>query len=195
MTVEAIGMQITINDRTVQAESGDTIFMAAARGGIRIPSLCASAHLSPYGSCRLCLGEIVGLAGLHATCSMPVRDGMVVRTESETLARSCIFQRVSTRHPPKSSRYLRRLMVSRACVIPPERHARRYATNQVLFLLSITPDAFRARAVYELAMRSSRHLLYQWWARVLPCALPGVAAVSPAAATSLRLPASRAAPA
>jgi len=87
VTVEAIGMQITINDRTVQAESGDTIFMAAARGGIRIPSLCASAHLSPYGSCRLCLGEIVGLAGLHATCSMPVRDGMVVRTESGTLAR------------------------------------------------------------------------------------------------------------
>lgn len=80
-------MQITINDRTVQAESGDTIYVAAVRGGIHIPSLCASRHLSPYGSCRLCLGEIAGLAGLHATCSMPVRDGMVVRTESETLAR------------------------------------------------------------------------------------------------------------
>jgi NADH dehydrogenase/NADH:ubiquinone oxidoreductase subunit G len=71
-------MQITINDRTVQAESGDTIYVAAVRGGIHIPSLCASTHLSPYGSCRLCLGEIAGLAGLHATCSMPVSDGMVV---------------------------------------------------------------------------------------------------------------------
>src|SRR5688572_28809046 len=87
VAAEITPMRITINDRTVQAESGDTIYVAAVRGGIRIPSLCASTHLSPYGSCRLCLSEIAGMAGLHATCSMPVRDGMIVRTESETLTR------------------------------------------------------------------------------------------------------------
>jgi formate dehydrogenase major subunit len=87
VAAEITPMRITINDRTVRAESGDTIYVAAVRGGIRIPSLCASTHLSPYGSCRLCLSEIAGMAGLHATCSMPVRDGMIVRTESETLTR------------------------------------------------------------------------------------------------------------
>jgi formate dehydrogenase major subunit len=80
-------MNVTINGRSVPAESGDTIYQAATRAGISIPSLCASAHLSPYGSCRLCLAEIEGVTGLQATCSMPVRDGMVVRTESGTLTR------------------------------------------------------------------------------------------------------------
>jgi formate dehydrogenase major subunit len=80
-------MQITINNRPVYAEAGDTIYAAAARAGINIPSLCASAHLSPYGSCRLCLCEIDGMKGLHASCSMPVRAGMTVRTESDQLTR------------------------------------------------------------------------------------------------------------
>ncbi|HEU4686383.1 MAG TPA: formate dehydrogenase subunit alpha [Nitrospira sp.] len=80
-------MNISINDRSVTAEAGDTVYRAAARAGITIPSLCASSHLSPYGSCRLCIAEIEGMKGVHATCSLPVRDGMVVRTESESLAR------------------------------------------------------------------------------------------------------------
>ncbi|HKT34180.1 MAG TPA: formate dehydrogenase subunit alpha [Nitrospira sp.] len=80
-------MNLTVNAQSVQAKPGDTIYAAATRCGIDIPSLCASKHLSPYGSCRLCLGEIAGMSGLHATCSMPVRDGMVVTTESEQLAK------------------------------------------------------------------------------------------------------------
>lgn len=80
-------MQLTINGRWITAQPGDTIYTAAARAGIAIPSLCASAHLAPYGSCRLCVAEIEGMKGLHATCSMPVRDGMVVRTEGEQLTR------------------------------------------------------------------------------------------------------------
>ncbi len=79
--------EITINERRVIAEQGDTIYQTAIRAGIAIPSLCASAHLAPYGSCRLCLAEIEGVKGFHATCSMPVRDGMVVATESPQLTR------------------------------------------------------------------------------------------------------------
>jgi formate dehydrogenase major subunit len=80
-------MKVIINGRSVQAKPGETIYVAATRCGIAIPSLCASMHLSPYGSCRLCLAEIDGMKGLHATCSMPVRDGMIVNTESEQLAK------------------------------------------------------------------------------------------------------------
>ncbi len=78
---------LTVNGRTIQAAPGETVYSAATRAGISIPSLCASAHLSPYGSCRLCLAEIEGMKGLHATCSMPVRDGMILRTESEQLTK------------------------------------------------------------------------------------------------------------
>ena len=80
-------MNVTINGQPVQAEPGETIYAVATRLGIAIPSLCASVHLSPYGSCRLCLGEIAGLKGLHTTCSLPARDGMIVNTESEQLTK------------------------------------------------------------------------------------------------------------
>jgi formate dehydrogenase major subunit len=80
-------MNVTINGQPVQAEPGETVYAAATRGGVAIPSLCASVHVSPYGSCRLCLAEIEGLKGLHATCSLPARDGMIVNTESEVLTK------------------------------------------------------------------------------------------------------------
>jgi formate dehydrogenase major subunit len=78
---------LTINGRQVTADAGDTIYRAAQRAGIAIPSLCVSHHLAPFGSCRLCLCEVEGQAGTPASCTTPVRDGMVVRTETERLAR------------------------------------------------------------------------------------------------------------
>ena len=80
-------MNLTINGKRVQAEAGDTVYAAAIRSAIAIPSLCASVHLSAYGSCRLCMSHIEGMNGLHATCSMPAKDGMKVDTESELLTR------------------------------------------------------------------------------------------------------------
>ena len=80
-------MNITINGRTVIAEPGDTVYQAAKKAGIKIPTLCASDHLTPFGSCRLCLCEIQGQAGTPASCTTPVRDGMVVRTETERVNR------------------------------------------------------------------------------------------------------------
>jgi formate dehydrogenase major subunit len=78
---------LTINGRPVSALATDTVYRAALRAGVPIPSLCASVHLAPYGSCRLCLCEIDGVEGFHAACSMPVRDGMILRTEGEALTR------------------------------------------------------------------------------------------------------------
>jgi formate dehydrogenase major subunit len=78
---------LTINGRLVVAESGDTIYMAARKAGISIPSLCVSHQLAPFGSCRLCICEIEGQAGTPASCTTPVRPDMVVRTESDRLRR------------------------------------------------------------------------------------------------------------
>ncbi len=83
----APSIPLTINNRQIYADAGDTVYTAAANAGIAIPSLCASAQLSPYGSCRLCVCEIDGMKGLHASCSMPVRAGMTVRTESDQLTK------------------------------------------------------------------------------------------------------------
>ncbi len=80
-------MNLTINDRSVAAELGDTIYMAARKAGISIPSLCVSHQLAPFGSCRLCICEIEGQSGTPASCTTPVRPDMVVRTESDRLRR------------------------------------------------------------------------------------------------------------
>jgi formate dehydrogenase major subunit len=78
---------LTINGQPVTAEPGDTIYMAARKAGISIPSLCVSHHLAPFGSCRLCVCEIEGQSGTPASCTTPVRPDMVVRTESDRLRR------------------------------------------------------------------------------------------------------------
>lgn len=78
-------MNLTINGRVVAAEPGDTVYTAARRAGISIPSLCVSDHLAPFGSCRLCLCEIEGQPGTPASCTTPARTDMVVRTESDRL--------------------------------------------------------------------------------------------------------------
>ena len=80
-------MNIIINGQRVAAEPGETIYQAAKKAGIAIPSLCASDHLNPFGSCRLCLCEIEGQSGTAATCTMPAREGLVVQTETKRLQR------------------------------------------------------------------------------------------------------------
>lgn len=80
-------IRLTINGRRVTAAPDDTIYMAARKVGISIPSLCVSHQLAPHGSCRLCLCEVEGQSGTPASCTTPVRDGMVVRTDSASLNR------------------------------------------------------------------------------------------------------------
>lgn len=76
---------LTINGRSVAAAAGTSVYEAARLAGISIPSLCASRHLTARGSCRLCICEIEGRSGIHASCTTPAQEGMVVRTESATL--------------------------------------------------------------------------------------------------------------
>ena len=80
-------LHLTINGRSIDASTGDTILTAARNAGVQIPALCASDHLGPFGSCRLCLCEVEGQAGVPAACTTPARGGMVVRTETDRLKR------------------------------------------------------------------------------------------------------------
>ena len=59
-------INLTINGRKVDAPTGETVWNAARKAGVTIPSLCASPNLKPYGSCRLCLCEVDGQRGYPA---------------------------------------------------------------------------------------------------------------------------------
>ena len=81
-------VKLTINYRPIEAEAGQTVLEAAHASGITIPTLCYHKDLAPAGSCRLCMVEVEGVRGEVAACTLPVSDGMAVRTETPALAQT-----------------------------------------------------------------------------------------------------------
>ncbi len=78
---------LLIDGRSTTVPAGTSVMRAAAELGTSIPKLCASDHMAAFGSCRLCLVEIDGVRGTPASCTTPVREGMVVQTQTDRLAK------------------------------------------------------------------------------------------------------------
>lgn len=78
-------VNLTIDGKQIQAAPGTTVLRAAQAAGIEIPTLCDHAHLTPYGGCRLCLVEVEGVRALQPSCTLPVGEGMIVRTNTERI--------------------------------------------------------------------------------------------------------------
>jgi len=81
-------VHLTIDEHTIQASPGQTVLEAARRHGLVIPTLCDHPDLTPVGSCRLCVVEVDGWRGQVTACTLPIREGMVVRTQTPALERS-----------------------------------------------------------------------------------------------------------
>jgi formate dehydrogenase major subunit len=73
---------LTVDGERITVPAGTSVMRAAAEYGTSIPKLCASDDLKSFGSCRLCLVEIDGVRGTPASCTTPVVEGMVVRTQT-----------------------------------------------------------------------------------------------------------------
>ncbi len=78
---------LTVNGTPVTVPEGTSVMRASAELGIKVPKLCATDAVDAFGSCRLCLVEIEGMRGYPASCTTPVAEGMVVRTQTEPLAK------------------------------------------------------------------------------------------------------------
>jgi formate dehydrogenase major subunit len=76
---------LTIDGQAVTLPEGTSIMRAASLLGGSIPKLCATDSVESFGSCRLCLVEVEGRNGYPASCTTPVADGMVVRTQTDRL--------------------------------------------------------------------------------------------------------------
>ncbi len=76
-----------IDGVTVTVPTGTSIMRAAQEMGTKVPKLCATDSLEPFGSCRLCLVEIEGRRGTPASCTTPLEAGMKVHTQSPKLAK------------------------------------------------------------------------------------------------------------
>ncbi len=80
-------VSLTIDGQAVTVPAGTSVMAAAMALGTKIPKLCATDSLEPFGSCRLCLVEIEGRRGTPASCTTPAEAGMVVRTHTDRLAK------------------------------------------------------------------------------------------------------------
>ena len=80
-----VQVSLTIDGREISVASGTSVMRAAALLGTTIPKLCATDSLEAFGSCRMCLVEIDGMRGYPASCTTPVTEGMVVRTQTSKL--------------------------------------------------------------------------------------------------------------
>ena len=76
---------LVIDGVAVTVPAGTSVMRAAALAGVSVPKLCATDSLEAFGSCRLCVVEIEGRRGTPASCTTPVAEGMVVRTQSPRL--------------------------------------------------------------------------------------------------------------
>ncbi len=100
--MSARAVTLIIDGREVSAIEGEMLHDAAKRGDVEIPVFCYEPKLGePVGACRMCLVEIEGMPKLQTSCSTPVRDGMVVNTQTDQVrgAQSAVVEFLLVNHP------------------------------------------------------------------------------------------------
>jgi NADH-quinone oxidoreductase subunit G len=93
--------KLTIDGREIEVEDGLTVLQACQSAGIEVPHFCFHERLSIAGNCRMCLVEVEKAPKPVASCAMPVAEGMVVLTQSETAkaARHGVMEFLLINHP------------------------------------------------------------------------------------------------
>lgn len=98
---QAMSIQIEVNSKMLEANSGETILDALNRNGIKVPTLCHMKGFIPSGSCRMCVVENLKTGKLIPSCSYPVEGGMRIQTHSSRVveARKMIVELLLSNHP------------------------------------------------------------------------------------------------
>ncbi|HEX6391454.1 MAG TPA: NADH-quinone oxidoreductase subunit NuoG, partial [Solirubrobacteraceae bacterium] len=92
----------SIDGLEVRAPENAMLVDAAKYGDVEIPVFCYEPKLGqPVGACRMCLVEIEGIPKLQTACSTPVKDGMVVHTQTERVhdAQRAVVEFLLINHP------------------------------------------------------------------------------------------------
>ncbi len=94
-------LNIEIDGKPLQVESGKTIMDAASAAGITIPHFCYHKKLSIAANCRMCLVQVEKAPKPLPACATPVTDGMKVQTRSEYAinAQKSVMEFLLINHP------------------------------------------------------------------------------------------------
>jgi len=93
-------VNLKINNIDVKVKENTSILEAARQHHIDIPTLCNYPDLHINSECRVCVVEIEGQKKLSTSCSTPVREGMIVNTNSPKVlnARKTIIELILANH-------------------------------------------------------------------------------------------------
>ncbi len=93
--------KITVNGKVIECKDRQMVLQACLDHGLMLPYYCYHPGLSIVASCRICLVEVEGLPKLVPACQTPVRDGMVVHTQTSKVAanQKAVMEFLLVNHP------------------------------------------------------------------------------------------------
>jgi len=81
---------LTINGQQVTVPSDYSVMHAAEEIGIEIPRLCFLKDINETSACRLCVVDVKDMRGLSNSCTLDVREGMEIETDSQHIHDSIV---------------------------------------------------------------------------------------------------------
>ena len=92
---------ISIDGVEIKTQPGKMVLEAAIDAGIYVPYLCYHPGMEPFAACRMCVVSVEGGRGYPAACTLPVADGMRVRSEAQDVIelRRSVMQMLIAEHP------------------------------------------------------------------------------------------------
>ncbi len=92
---------IKIDGREVKVHKGMNLIDAAESVGVHIPNLCYLKGMKGIGACRMCLVEIEGMKAPVTACTMQVKEGMSILTNTERVqeVRRFVIDLIVSMHP------------------------------------------------------------------------------------------------
>ncbi len=92
---------VSFDGKAIEVPKNVNLIDAAKLAGIDIPHFCYHPRLSVVGQCRMCLVEIEGMPKIQAACTVPLKDGLSVKTTTEKVrsGRAATMEFLLINHP------------------------------------------------------------------------------------------------
>ena len=92
---------VSFDGKAIEVPKNVNLIDAAKLAGVDIPHFCYHPRLSVVGQCRMCLVEIEGMPKIQAACTVPLKDGLSVKTTTEKVrsARAATMEFLLINHP------------------------------------------------------------------------------------------------
>ncbi len=92
---------VSFDGKAIEVPKNLNLIDAAKLAGVEIPHFCYHPRLSVVGQCRMSLVEIEGMPKIQAACTVPLKDGLSVKTTTEKVrsARAATMEFLLINHP------------------------------------------------------------------------------------------------